>query len=199
MKRLKFLMSVGMAAMITAAPLVGQAVDPAKQQEAQKLRNPVDPAKQVEVQKLKEKINDVTRSAYASALRGSNAGSFSPQITLGSPFWRNPELAKTLSLTADQQKKMEDVFQQHRLKLIDLNGSLAKEESVLNSLMADPRVDEETRVLTQIDRVAQARAELEKANARMLLGLRQVLTTEQWGKLSASTTGPAGKGTTYRF
>jgi hypothetical protein len=33
--------------------------------------------------------------------------------------------------------------------------------------------------------VAQARAELEKANARMLLGFRGVLTQEQWKKLQA--------------
>ena len=42
---------------------------------------------------------------------------------------------------------------------------------------------DEAKVLAQIDRVAQDRAELEKANARMLLGLRNVLTPEQWKKL----------------
>jgi hypothetical protein len=33
--------------------------------------------------------------------------------------------------------------------------------------------------------VAQARAELEKANARMLLGIRRVMTADQWQKLKA--------------
>ena len=35
------------------------------------------------------------------------------------------------------------------------------------------------------DRIAQARAELEKANARLMLGLRHVLTPEQWEKLNS--------------
>ena len=77
-----------------------------------------------------------------------------------------------------------DVFQQNRLKLIDLNASLAKEESVLSFLMADLRPNEETRVLSQIDRVAEVRTELERTNAKMLLGFRQALTPEQWSKLS---------------
>jgi periplasmic protein CpxP/Spy len=34
--------------------------------------------------------------------------------------------------------------------------------------------------------VAQARAELEKANARMLLSVRQVLTADQWTRLRAA-------------
>ena len=48
---------------------------------------------------------------------------------------------------------------------------------------ADP--PDEGKLLAQIDRVAQARAELEKANARMLLGIRRELTHEQWLKLEA--------------
>jgi Spy/CpxP family protein refolding chaperone len=39
------------------------------------------------------------------------------------------------------------------------------------------------KILAQIDHTAQARAELEKANAKMLLGIRNVLTPDQWTKL----------------
>jgi hypothetical protein len=38
----------------------------------------------------------------------------------------------------------------------------------------------ETAVMSQIDKIAQARAELEKANARFLFALRAKLTPEQW-------------------
>ena len=41
------------------------------------------------------------------------------------------------------------------------------------------------KILAQIDHTAQARAELEKANAKMLLGIRNVLTPDQWTKLQA--------------
>jgi Spy/CpxP family protein refolding chaperone len=41
------------------------------------------------------------------------------------------------------------------------------------------------KVLAQIDHTAQDRAELEKANAKMLLSIRNVLTPDQWTKLQA--------------
>lgn len=97
-------------------------------------------------------------------------------------WWNNPDMVEKLGVTADQKKKMEDIFQQHRLKLIDLNASLQKAEAILEPQVAADQPDE-AKIVAQIDRVAQARAELEKANARMLLGIRQVLTPEQWKKL----------------
>jgi Spy/CpxP family protein refolding chaperone len=102
-------------------------------------------------------------------------------------WWNNPEVAQKLGLTTDQQKKMDDIFQQSRLKLIDQHAAVEKEETILEPLLAAEQPDE-TRVLAQIDKVAQARAELEKANARMLLGLRGALTTAQWKTLQ--TLGP---------
>jgi len=100
-------------------------------------------------------------------------------------FWTDPAMATRLGLTADQQKQMDAVFQQNRPKLIDLNAVLQKEEVALEPLMNADRPDE-ARTLAQIDRVAQARAELEKANARMLLGLRAALTPDQWKSLQAN-------------
>ena len=41
----------------------------------------------------------------------------------------------------------------------------------------------EAQILAQIDKVAQARAELEKANARFLLAIRGKLTPEQWKQM----------------
>jgi Spy/CpxP family protein refolding chaperone len=106
-------------------------------------------------------------------------------------WWDNPELAKHLNLTTDQQKKMDEVFQQHRLRLIDLHAALEKEEAILEPLHEAANPDD-AKVLPQIDRVAEARAELEKANARMLLGLRHVLTPEQWKALESEEHGPHG-------
>ena len=108
-------------------------------------------------------------------------------------WWDNPELSRQLNLTADQQKKMDEAFQQHRLRLIDLHAALEKEEAILDPLINAANPDD-AKVLPQIDRVAQARAELEKANARLLLGLRHVLTPEQWKMLDSEQQGPHGPG-----
>jgi len=103
-------------------------------------------------------------------------------------WWREPKHILALSLTADQQKRMDDVFQQNRIRLIDIKASLDKEEAILEPMLKADRLDEAI-VTAQIDKVANARAELEKANARMLLGIRQVLTPDQWTKLNSSKFG----------
>jgi len=111
------------------------------------------------------------------------------QATVKGTFWRNPEWVKVLDLSADQQKKMDEIFQQFRLRLIDLNGSLQKEELILEPLLGPtrPSPEAETKILTQIDRIAEARAELEKANSKMLVSILQVLNAEQWSKLPMPT------------
>jgi Spy/CpxP family protein refolding chaperone len=107
-------------------------------------------------------------------------------------WWKNPQMVEKLGLTADQQKKMDDIFQQHRLKLIDVTAAVEREQVTLEPMMAADQPDE-ARIVAQIDKVAQARAELEKANARMLLGIRRILTPDQWQKLQAETPRP-GRG-----
>jgi hypothetical protein len=62
------------------------------------------------------------------------------------------------SPAADQQKRIDTLFQQNRLKLIDLSAALQKEEAIMEPLVEADRPDE-SQVLAQIDRVAQARAE----------------------------------------
>jgi len=104
----------------------------------------------------------------------------------------DPMLVQKLALNSDQQKKMDDIFQQHRLKLIDLNATVQKEETIMEPLVAADQPDE-AKIVAQIDKVAQARAELEKANARMLLAIRGVLTPEQYQKLRTASR-PGGPG-----
>ncbi len=99
-------------------------------------------------------------------------------------WWDNPDMVKKLGMTSDQVRKMDEIFQQMRFKLIDLNGNLRKEEATLEPLMQADRPDD-AKLLPQIDRVANARAELEKVNARLLLAIRHVLTVDQWKKLQS--------------
>jgi Spy/CpxP family protein refolding chaperone len=97
-------------------------------------------------------------------------------------WWDNPRIAQQIGLTDDQKKQMDDTFQQHRLRLVDLNAALQKQEIILHPLLEADQPDE-AKVLSQIDAIAQSRADLEKENARMLFGIRKVLTPEQWTKL----------------
>jgi Spy/CpxP family protein refolding chaperone len=94
-------------------------------------------------------------------------------------WWNNPNIVEKLKLTDDQRKAMDQIFQAHREKLVDLRANVEKAEIEMEPLV---RADQpnEAAVMSQIDKVAQARAELEKANARFLFELRAKLTPEQW-------------------
>ncbi len=83
-----------------------------------------------------------------------------------------------------QHKAMDDTLQQHRETLVDLRGTLEKAELELEPMMKQDQPNE-GQILSQIDKVAQARAELEKANARFLLAIRSKLTPDQWKQMQA--------------
>ena len=110
-------------------------------------------------------------------------------------WWKNPDIVAKLSLTADQQTKMDEILRQNRLQLVDMKASLEKEQINLEPLLNANPVDT-NKAMAEISRIADERAGLEKANAKMLLGLRSVLTADQWTKLHTRPdpgTGPAGQ------
>jgi periplasmic protein CpxP/Spy len=94
-------------------------------------------------------------------------------------WWNNPKVVEKLNLTEDQRKAMDEIYQQQREKLVDLRATVQKAEIEMEPLV---RADQpnESAVMAQIDKVAQARADLEKANARFLFELRAKLTPDQW-------------------
>jgi Spy/CpxP family protein refolding chaperone len=120
---------------------------------------------------------------------GAGRGQFGPHED-GGPrgmvppgrWWKNAEVVKAIDLKDDQIQKIEQVFQESRLKLVDIHANLQKEEFKLEPLLQADNPDEKA-VLDAIDHIAGARATLEKENARMAFAIRRVLTPEQWKKL----------------
>jgi Spy/CpxP family protein refolding chaperone len=99
-------------------------------------------------------------------------------------WWKDAEVAKAIALNDGQIQKIEQIFQDSRMKLVDIHATLQKEEIKLEPLLEADNPDESA-VLGAIDRIAAARASLEKANAQMAFGIRRVLTPEQWKQLRA--------------
>ncbi len=100
-------------------------------------------------------------------------------------WWNDPTMVEKLNLSEDQRKSMDDILLQHREKLIDMRGSVDKAELGMEPLIGADQPNEQ-QILAQIDKIAQARAELEKANARFLLAIRAKLTPDQWKQLQAA-------------
>lgn len=97
-------------------------------------------------------------------------------------WWKNPEIIQKLTLTSEQQKRMDDIFQQSRIQLIHMHASLEEAQVMLEPMLAANPLDT-AKVTAQLDKIADTRADLEKANTKMLLGLRSVLSPDQWTKL----------------
>jgi Spy/CpxP family protein refolding chaperone len=99
-------------------------------------------------------------------------------------WWKEAGVAKALALDDAQIQKIEQIFQDSRMKLVDIHASLEKEEIKLEPLLEADNPDENA-VMGAIDRIAAARIALVKANAQMAFAIRRVLTPEQWKKLRA--------------
>jgi Spy/CpxP family protein refolding chaperone len=105
-----------------------------------------------------------------------------PQLGPPSRWWDDKKTIKHLGLRNDQQHRMDDIFETNRPQLAALLGNLQREESRLISLPSGDLQDE-AKIFAAIDRVSQARADLEKAHAHILLQIRQQMDPQQLAML----------------
>jgi Spy/CpxP family protein refolding chaperone len=97
-------------------------------------------------------------------------------------WWKNSELAQQLQLSDQQKQQLDKVFYDHRMKLIDLQADLEKQDLKLQTML-DEDTPNESQVSTQVDQELAAKSKLEREFTMMNLNLRTVLTVEQWRKL----------------
>lgn|ERR1019366_1402409 len=99
-------------------------------------------------------------------------------------WWQDSELAKKLQLTDAQIKQLNQIFFDHRLKLIDYGAEMEKQDLKLQNLL-DEDVPDTGHVSSQVDQVLVARGKLEREYTMMNLDLRKVLSVEQWRQLKS--------------
>ena len=97
-------------------------------------------------------------------------------------FWDERKTARALRLRNDQQHRMDTIFDANKGTLLTLYQNLQREELKLSS-MSQADLQDQSKVFAAIDRVAQARAELGKERAFILIQIRQQLDSEQLEKL----------------
>jgi Spy/CpxP family protein refolding chaperone len=113
-------------------------------------------------------------------------------------WWKNSETAQKLQLTDNQIQQLDQVFYEHRLKLIDYGANMEKEDLKLQTLL-DADVPNEGQVGTQVDQVLAARGKLEREYTMMNLDLRKVLSIEQWRQLKSIREQRGGPGDRIMF
>jgi Spy/CpxP family protein refolding chaperone len=99
-------------------------------------------------------------------------------------WWKNSQIADKLQLSDQQIKQLEDVFYQHRLKLIDFGAEMEKADMKLQQMLNADTVDE-SQVNSQVDQVLAARGKMEREFTMLTLNFRKILSPDQWKQLQA--------------
>jgi Spy/CpxP family protein refolding chaperone len=108
-------------------------------------------------------------------------------------WWTDTALMARLGLTDLQKARIESSFQAYRQSLASAKETLEKEEAQLSKLLDADSVDRSA-VTLQVNRVIQARSEMERVNAAMTLEMREQLTRAQWTQLQQPNGGRGGRG-----
>jgi Spy/CpxP family protein refolding chaperone len=105
-------------------------------------------------------------------------------LQLGPPgrWWDDKHFAKDLKLRPDQQHRMDAIFESNRASLLKSFESLRQEQGRMEALV-QAKTPDESAMFAQIDRVAQALAELAKANTHYLLQIRAEMDADQLARL----------------
>ncbi len=104
-----------------------------------------------------------------------------PQVPDGK-WWKRPRVASAIGLTEEQSSQIEKIFLKSRPQLIDLKADLEKKQVDLQSALENHESDRRA-IEKKIDAVEEARKQLQKARALMILDIKQVLKPEQWDRL----------------
>lgn len=105
-------------------------------------------------------------------------------LQLGPPgrWWDDKHFARELRLRTDQQRRMDSIFEDNRPSLLKQFQNLEGEQDRMDALTRAKTLDEAS-IFSEIDRLAEARAALEKANAHYLLQIRREMDPDQIARL----------------
>jgi Spy/CpxP family protein refolding chaperone len=99
-------------------------------------------------------------------------------------WWQNSEIAKKLQLNDGQISQLDQIFYDHKVKLIDYGAEMEKQDLKLQTLL-DADVPNDGQVEAQVDQVLATRGKLEREFTLMNLDLRKVLSLDQWRQLKS--------------
>jgi Spy/CpxP family protein refolding chaperone len=97
-------------------------------------------------------------------------------------WWQSERYKTELMLTAEQVRRLEEIFQSALPTLRAQMKALEGAETELERLV---QRGDDSAVMAQVARVETARAELNTSRTLMLLKMRRALTTDQWVKFGA--------------
>jgi Spy/CpxP family protein refolding chaperone len=129
----------------------------------------------------------------AACLTGSALaqGAGGPMMPKGK-WWRMPQVSKELGLTADQQTKLDAIFNATSTELIDLKADVDKLGIELRAQLEKPQTPRKD-VLSVAQRRGVARGRLFEREIGMMVDMKSVLNEDQWRVLRSKLEERAGR------
>lgn len=103
------------------------------------------------------------------------------QMPEGPPgkWWKRPRIAQLLSLSPEQQAKLEGIFSRRRREFVDLKADVERRQIDAEELIAKKDSDPK-KVSTAVDALEESRLKLRKTATMMFLEQKEVLSAAQW-------------------
>ncbi len=97
-------------------------------------------------------------------------------------WWRRPEIINQLSLSDEQQSRLDSTYVAAAPDLIDLRAAVEKANVALRAELDQPQLDRQ-KIRVFATRLSEARGRLFDRELMMLVDMRSVLTDTQWNHM----------------
>ena len=97
-------------------------------------------------------------------------------------WWRSPKVVKQLNLTNAEIQRLEEAFNQSRLKMIELKSQIKAEQFKLKTLLEKRNLDEAA-VKAQNRKLEQARTALANERTAFVLDVRKIIGHQRFQQL----------------
>ena len=97
-------------------------------------------------------------------------------------WWKDPDIAKELQLTPGEVKQLDKLFVKSRRQMIELKNRVEKEQFEYQNLMESKTLDEAA-VNRQLQKLEQARSELNEERSRFVVAVRKILGSDRFQRL----------------
>lgn len=124
----------------------------------------------------------MTRIALALLILAIGSSAFAQANLPPGKWWRRPEIVQILSLSEEQQEKLETIFRNASGDLIDLRGEVEKQNINLHGELDQQQLDRAV-IRRDAQKLSDARGRLFERELTMLVDMRAVLNDSQWNRM----------------
>ncbi len=104
------------------------------------------------------------------------------QTMPGGKWWKDPDIARKLDLTATDVKKLDKLLVKSRRQWINLKNRVEKEQFEYENLMESDTLDEAA-IDRQLAKLEKARSDLSEARSHFVVGVRKILGRDRFQRL----------------